>query len=158
MPLSQIFALAAFAAAAATVTARADLVINEIMYHPSSELAAEEYLELHNTGAGPLNVSGWRLTKGVNFSIPTGTPRIPAGGYLVIAADSAAFVAKYPAVSNYVAGWTGRLSNASDTIVIENAAGTLIDEVGYADDGDWAVRERGDLDDGHRGWRWRSEA
>ena len=138
------------------VLMRADVVFNEIMYHPASERTAEEYVELHNTGASPVNLEGWSIARGVAYALPNVT--IPAGGYLVVAADHAAFSAKYPTVTNFVAGWSGRLSNSGDTLVLKDAAGTIVDQVDYADDGAWAERERGDLDFGHRGWRWRSAA
>jgi hypothetical protein len=32
------------------------VVINEIMFHPSSERTDEEYVELYNSGAGPINL------------------------------------------------------------------------------------------------------
>jgi hypothetical protein len=75
-----------------------------------------------------------------------------------VAANAAKFTAKYPTVTNFVAGWTGMLSNSSNRIVLEDALGTKVDEVQYADDGDWSIRERDDPDFGHRGWRWRSPA
>src|SRR5687767_7999763 len=34
---------------------RADVMVNEIMYHPSSENVLEEYIELHNRGATNVN-------------------------------------------------------------------------------------------------------
>ena len=135
---------------------RADVVINEIMYHPSSERPTEQFIELHNTGPAAVSLNGWSLTNAVSFSFPNLS--IPAGGYLVVAADSAAFAAKYPAVVNFVAGWTGRLSKSADSIILKNERGEKVDRVDYADDGDWAVRERDDLDGGRRGWRWRSQA
>jgi hypothetical protein len=135
---------------------RADVVINEIMYHPSSERTTEEYIELHNTGVAAVNLGGWSFTSGVTFTFPNVS--IAAGGYLVVAADRVAFAAKYPAVANVVAGWSGQLSNAADSIELRDNRGVKMDEVEYADDGDWAVRERDDPDGGHRGWRWRSEA
>lgn len=141
------------------IITRADVLINEIMYHPSSELVTEEYVELYNPGAGAVDLSGWKFTNGVQFTFPAGTS-ISAGGYLVVTANPAAFHAKYPAVANYVTsvGWTGRLSNSSNRIELDDAGGAKRDEVRYSDDGDWAVRERDDADFGHRGWRWRSEA
>ncbi|MEO6246653.1 MAG: lamin tail domain-containing protein [Opitutaceae bacterium] len=131
-------------------------MINEIMFHPSSETTTEEYIELHNTGATSVSLDGWSFTSGVSFTFPS--VAIAAGGYLVVAADRAAFAAKYPAVTNVVAGWSGRLSNSADSIVLKDSRGVKIDQVDYADDGDWATRERDNLDDGHRGWRWRSQA
>ena len=42
----------------APFSARADVVINELMYHPSSENPAEEYIELYNPGAAT-DISGF---------------------------------------------------------------------------------------------------
>ncbi len=146
---SLLFALSAFA--------QADVLINEIMHHPSSENPAEEYVELYNSGGAPVALAGWQFTSGVTFTFPAVS--IPAGEYLVVAASSPAFAAKYPAVTNFVAGWTGQLSNSSNTITLRDALSVKVDEVDYADDGDWAVRVRQDPPDfGHRGWKWKSDA
>src|SRR5678815_4413575 len=137
---------------------QADVLINEVMYHPSSEDSAEEYLELYNSGAVSVDVSGWRFTSGVEFTFPAATS-IPAGGFLVVAANAAAFAAKYPGVTNFVAGWAGQLSNSSNKITLEDAVGSTVDEVNYTDDGDWGERRRQDPPDyGHRGWVWASDA
>jgi hypothetical protein len=143
--------------AAVPFVAQAEITISEIMYHPSSENPAEEYIELYNPAASAVDLSGWRFTSGVQFTFPGGTS-IAAGGHLVVAANAAAFTAKYPGVTNFVAGWTGQLSNSGNRIQLDDAFGTKRDEVAYADDGDWSVRDRDDPDYGHRGWRWRSPA
>ncbi len=151
-------ALAIGLPAATLASAPADVVISEIMYHPASEAVAEEFLELLNTGTAAADVSGWRFTSGVQLTIPAATV-IPAGGRLVVAADAAAFAAKYPAVTNVVAGWGGRLSNSSNRVVLADAGGAVVDEVDYADDGDWGVRAlAATLDHGHRDLDWRSAA
>jgi hypothetical protein len=154
--IRRLLALLTFALPLAT---QADIVISEIMYHPQSENPAEEYVELYNPSAAPVDVSGWKFSSGVQFTFP-GATSITAGGYLVVTANPAVFHAKYPAVTNYVAatGWTGKLSNSSNHLQLDDAVGTKRDEVSYTDDGDWAVRERDDADFGHRGWRWRSQA
>jgi hypothetical protein len=134
----------------------ASVVINEIMYHPSSEDIREEYIELHNTGAQTVDLTGWRFSRGVQFTFPSVS--IPAGGYLVIAAHLPSFSAKYPAVTNVLGEWTGRLSNSRETIELVNASGQRVDQVRYADEGDFAVRRRGPLDrGGYRGWTWYKE-
>ncbi len=135
----------------------AEVVINEIMYHPQSEDVREEYIELFNTGPLPVSVAGWQFTSGVQFTIPDGQV-LAAGGVLVICADPATFTAKHPGAGNVVGGWTGILSNSGQDIELVNDAGLRMDHVHYADDGDWALRRRGDLEYGHRGWAWSSEA
>lgn len=131
------------------------VVINEIMYHPSSENSLEEFIELHNQGSTAVNLAGWRFSSGVGFTFPGVS--IPAGGYLAVAADVAAFRAKYPGVSNVVGGWAGTLSNSREDLNLDDASGRRVDSVEYADEGDWAVLQRGRNDRGYRGWRWFAE-
>jgi hypothetical protein len=131
------------------------VVINEIMYHPSSEDAREEYIELLNHGTNAVDLHGWRFSRGVDFTFTNVT--LAPGQLLVVAADLAAFQALYPNVTNVVGGWTGRLANSGEDIELEDTAGARIDLVPYSDEGDWALRVRGPLDDGHRGWEWYAE-
>ncbi|HEY6228835.1 MAG TPA: lamin tail domain-containing protein, partial [Verrucomicrobiae bacterium] len=131
------------------------VVINEIMYHPQSENPLEEYIELFNQSSNNVTLGGWRFSKGVNFVFPNLT--LGPGGYLVVAANTNAFKAKYPAVANVIGNWTGTLSNSREDIVLDDVNGNTVDQVHYADEGDWAVRRRGDLDRGHRGWTWFAE-
>ncbi len=153
-PRAFLFPWLAFAA---TASVRAEVVIHEIMYHPASENPAEEYIELYNRGDAPVVLTNWSFTSGVAFTFPAVS--IPAGGYLVVAANGAAFTAMHPGVTNYVAGWVGKLSNSSNTLTLRNAQLVKMDEVDYADDGDWGQRERDHPPDfGHRGWGWSSEA
>ncbi|HEX5176070.1 MAG TPA: lamin tail domain-containing protein, partial [Chthoniobacteraceae bacterium] len=142
------------------VVSRGDVVINEIMYHPSSENNGEEFIELTNTSSVTIDLSGWRFTSGVSFIVPGGVTIAP-GAYLVIAANPATFHAKYPGVTNFIgaSGWAGQLSNSANKITLEDNLGNERDEVNYADDGDWAERRRDDPPDfGHRGWHWHSDA
>ena len=156
-PMTSRRLLASSLLLAFSIAARADVLINEIMYHPSSENPAEEYIELYNSGAAPVTLTGWKFTNGVTFTFPASS--IAAGGYLVVAANQAAFTAKYPGVTNYVAGWTGQLSNSSNKITLTDPLLLKMDEVDYSDDGDWGQRER-DVPPsfGHRGWGWNSDA
>lgn len=155
--LTRILALAA---SSAISMANAEVVINEIMYHPQSESFFEEYVELHNTGNTEVNVGRWRLTSGVTFTVPTNTV-IPPKGYLVVVANPVVFSAKYPAITNFVGPWRAgdKLSNSANRITLADNNQVVRDEVRYADDGDWATRRRDDPPSfGHRGWHWRSEA
>ena len=54
------------------VPARAQVVINEIFYHAPDDLEDLQYLELHNTGDQPVDLSGWSFTKGVKHRFPDG--------------------------------------------------------------------------------------
>ncbi len=53
--------------------------------------SSEEILEIRNTGAGPLDLGGWRLdgSKGDDFCVvPAGTTVAPGAGYQVATGDS----------------------------------------------------------------------
>ncbi|HPD47710.1 MAG TPA: lamin tail domain-containing protein [Anaerohalosphaeraceae bacterium] len=135
-----------------------EILITEIMYHPFNaahplvEDIGEEYIEIHNPGPAAVSLAGWRFTDGVDFTFPAVT--IGPGQYLVVASDTVKFAAKYPNVTNVVGGWDGRLSNSGETIELTNAAGRVIDRITYADQGEWARRILGPVDNGHRGWTW----
>ena len=128
------------------------VLISEIMYHPGSEDVAEEYIELYNRGFDPVDLLDWQISAGVQFTFPGVT--LNPGEYLVVAADLAAFPAKYPGVTNVVDGWEGRLSNGGERIELIDATQQRVDQVRYADQGDWAVRQEGILEYGHTGWTW----
>jgi hypothetical protein len=125
------------------------------MYHPPSEDAREEYLELFNRGTNAFNLAGWRFTAGVDFTFPAVVLR--PGAYLAVAADLAVFTNKYPGITNVVGGWQGRLAHNGETLRLQNAFGQVESAVTYATEGDWAVRQRGPDDHGHRGWVWVAE-
>lgn len=128
------------------------IVINEIMYHQASGDTGQEFIELHNFGETSEDLTDWSFTSGVAYTLPAVT--IPAGGYLVVAADVTAFGQLYPDVTNVVGGWSGRLANRGEAITLVDSLGQQVDRVRYADEGDWATRFLGPLDEGHRGWRW----
>ncbi|MFO8012049.1 MAG: CotH kinase family protein, partial [Phycisphaerae bacterium] len=118
------------------------VVINEIMYHPAGvpEPLGEEFVELYNAGPDPVNLNGWRLNRGVDYTF--GDMTLGAGETLVVAGDTAAFQAAHPDFTGtVVGGWEGHLSNSGEDVELENALGDRIDLVSYADQGDWAHRE-----------------
>ncbi len=131
------------------------VLINEIHYHPASENVREEFVELHNTGEKAISLEGWSLRSGVRFNFPKAT--VPAHGYLVVAADASVFAARHPGIHPIVAGWNGGLSNRGEIIRLEDADGKTIDSVSYADEGEWAVRQRGLPHYQHQGWDWLAE-
>ncbi len=117
------------------------VIISEIMFNAPGGRVADEWLELHNVDGAPVNLAGWHFTRGLDFTFPAVS--IPAGGYLVVAADVAAFKATYPAVTNVVGGWSGRLADNGETLEFATALGEIVNRIEYASEGDWARRERG---------------
>lgn len=119
-----------------------NVVINEIMYDPPSDEISGEFIELYNRGASTVDVSNWRVTEGIDITIPIGT-EIPPGGYLVLAADASWLVSAYGAIP-VVGNWQGRLANNGDLIRLEDQWGNLVDEVDYKPGGNWPNLANGD--------------
>ncbi len=113
-----------------------DVVINEIMYNPPSSLTnASQFIELFNRGKTTVDVSGWQFVEGVTFTFAKGV-KIPAGGYLVVAADTNVMRAAYgniPVVGNF----TGKLKHSGELLRLVDRAGNLVNQVDYRSGGDW---------------------
>ena len=59
-------------------------------------------------------------------------------------------------MTNVVGGWIGQLSNRGEQLELLDTQGHRVDQVTYADQGDWAQRARGPNDQGHQGWIWQA--
>ncbi|MCB1098365.1 MAG: lamin tail domain-containing protein [Verrucomicrobiae bacterium] len=130
--------------------------MSELMYHPAGtpEPLGEEFIELTNTGESAVDVSGWKIDRGISFIIPAATTIAP-GDYLVLASQRDALLARSPEALNIVEGeWEGRLSNSGENVRLVDAAGDTIDQVSYSAEGDWAARRAGPVLSGTRGWIW----
>jgi hypothetical protein len=110
------------------------ITFNELLYHHPTD-RGQEWIELHNPMALDMDLSGWRIEGGVDFTFPEGA-LIPAGGYLVIAADPAAVIGA-------VGPYAGTLSHTGERLTLRNATGRRIDSVLYAEDDPWPVAADG---------------
>ena len=136
-----------------------DVVINEIMYAPISGDPDDQYIELFNQSAKPVDLEGWRFVDGIDFKIPSGTT-IPAGSYLVVARNRSQLLANYPNLNlnNTVGGFNkqipsgGRLAlAAAETLTVTNAVGGLdtvplhpvVSEVTFMGGGRWGKYANG---------------
>ena len=61
------------------------LVFNELQYHPANELTETEWVELRSLQAVDVDISGWRIDGGIDYTFPAGTI-MPGGGSIVVAA------------------------------------------------------------------------
>lgn len=113
------------------------VVFNEIMYHPATNEAALEWVELHNQMAVDVDLSGWSMGGGINFPFAEGTV-IGGGGYLVVASSPADLQAA-TGLTNVLGPFAGRLSNAGDSLTLRNRNQRLMDAMAYGVEGDWPV-------------------
>lgn len=119
----------------------AGVVINEVFYNAPNELSDLEYIELHNVGDTTVDLSGWRLTKGIKFTFPKEC-NIAPGGFLVVCKDAKVFSRFYEDVEP-LGAFEKSLSNGSDKINLKDAAGKTIDSVEYSDEFPWPVSADG---------------
>lgn len=91
-----------------------DVVINEIMYNPISGQDGDEFLELYNTTANPIDLSGWCFTNGINLCFGPGTS---------ISANGLNYV---PGSASVVGGTAGQLVNGIDPSVNGSIEPTIL--------------------------------
>ncbi len=109
------------------------VVINEINYKSADDFDTKDWIELYNTTAAAINVSGWKLLDGEAdepFFIPTGTVIEPYG-YLVVAENQNKLLKYNPEVTNYVGDFKFGLGK-EDKVQLFDIEGHLIDEIEYA--------------------------
>lgn len=120
---------------------RQTVVINEIHYHPDNNTEAVEFIELFNPGPRAVDLSGWKISDGVSYVFPWGT-EIVAGGYLLVAEDPAAVLARFGAAA--LGPFEGNLKNEGERIALESAWGDTVDEVTYSNEFPWPISADGE--------------
>lgn len=112
-----------------TDNTRPSIVVNEVHYDEDDKTVRSEFIELHNTTAAPIDLSGWRLSSAVDYRIPAGT-EIAAGGFLVIAERPSTVLSKW-GLRGALGPWTGKLNNEGEVIRLRNTSDVVVDEVDY---------------------------
>jgi hypothetical protein len=113
------------------------ILINSTDCNPVSGNPAEQFVELHNTNAYSVDVSGWRLTGAIEFTLRPGTV-IPAGKSLYLAANVNAFRARaaspHAGQNIFVQGpFGGFLSTQGNSpLILETDRGALVSQNSYA--------------------------
>ena len=136
--------------------ASAQVVINEIHYHPvelpnfdvngnptfsGSGVPADftddqhEFVEIRNAGAASVDLSGWKLSGGLDFTAPAGTT-LAASGFLVVAKNPTRIQDVY-GLASVLGPFTGSLGNRGDTVRLEDGAGNPIDSARYQSSFPW---------------------
>ncbi len=133
-----------------------ELLISEVHYHPAdpsspAELAVSgndndyEFIELTNISNRQLELRNCALTEqvigdhleGVRFQFSAGELLAP-GQKVVIVSDLDAFLARYPAATNAVAGeFEGSLGNSGEWLRLLNADGEILSSFRYNDVAPW---------------------
>ncbi len=116
----------------------ADVVINEIMYNPSSDQGDDdfyEFLELYNNEDYDVDLSGWSFPAGIEFTFGDNVT-LAAGGYLVVAKDPTS-IETYYSITGVYGPFSGNLGNSGELVQLADADGTIADYVEYSDVAPW---------------------
>ncbi len=117
-----------------------NLRVTEIHYHPleSHPGAADddrfEFIELKNIGQERLDLSGCSFVRGVQNRFAQGTT-LEAKGFIVIAADSAAFRERYGFYPHGL--FVGRLDNGGERLLFVDAEDDTLFSLSYGDRRPW---------------------
>ena len=145
-PLSGNFVIGEQAAAG-------NLVISEIMYHPSDATAAEitagyadeelfEYLELMNIGSNPIELADVVVSEAFDFTF--GVLELAPSERVLLVKNAAAFEFRYGA-GRLIAGEYGaqNLRNSGERILVTAADGLVIQDFTYRDTAPWPTAADG---------------
>jgi hypothetical protein len=127
-----------FVAGSPTLGPNPALQVSELMYKPGSNDALPsqelEFIELTNTGAAPVDLSGMRFAEGIEYRFPTGVWLQP--GAHVVLANHAAYFQEYYGIAPF-GQYDKDLSNGGERIVLLNAYGAPAIDFAYSDEGGW---------------------
>jgi hypothetical protein len=117
------------------------VVFNEVSYHPATNESANEWIELHNQMSIDIDLSGWHIEDGVNFTFVEGTI-IPGHGYLVVASNPAALQAA-AGLTGVLGPFTGSLNNSGEKLELRDRNERLMDRMEYGDGSKWPLAADG---------------
>ncbi|WP_337866984.1 lamin tail domain-containing protein [Ignavibacterium sp.] len=106
-----------------------DLIINEIMYAPSS--GQPEWVEVFNKSESPINLKNWKFADATTSVTITNSDFIlQPDSFVVLTADSS-ILNFFPVGSPIIKISVPALNNTGDAVVIKDSINTLIDSVNY---------------------------
>lgn len=118
---------------------QSDIAITEWITNPGGSDATDEWMEIFNFGAVSVDIQNWRVEDedADDDLITASSFVIPAGGYVILAKNKAAFETQWLGGftnSNVieVAGLT--LANGADELIIRDASSTVVWSLAYQND------------------------
>jgi hypothetical protein len=106
-----------------------DVIINEIMYRPST--GEPEWVELYNRTDSPVNLKSWRFFDASSSVRITNTNKfIPPKSFIVLTADSS-ILNFYNVPSEIIRLTLPALNNTGDIVMIKDSIGLKIDSLHY---------------------------
>jgi hypothetical protein len=94
-----------------------------------------QWLELTNRSAAPVNLTGWDFEDGIQFAFANNTILAP-GERACVVRDAALFSAAFP-TARVLGSFSGSMSRSGEEIVLRDASRNSVDAVRYYDSGAW---------------------
>ncbi len=116
------------------------IMFGALDFDPESDDQEQEFIELLNQEPLAADLSGWRVTGGVNFTLPPGTV-IPAGGSLYLSPDVTRFrtreISPTGGEQRFVVGpYQGNLSGDGETLDLLDLDGNIRDSKTFSGNGE----------------------
>ncbi|NIS81923.1 MAG: hypothetical protein GTO14_17315, partial [Anaerolineales bacterium] len=102
------------------------MLINEIAWSGTLASAYDEWIELHNPGSMPIDLTNWRLTDGGDLHVTLGGS-IPAYGFFLLERTDESTIANIDADMIY----TGGLKNSGESLRLLDPTSKVIDSADY---------------------------
>jgi hypothetical protein len=121
------------------------VVFSEINYRSPVTADAGDWVELHNPGQWPMDISGWKFKDSDNSNMLVfGENTVLQGGdYLVICEDTTKFRLVYPGITNITGSFGFGLSSAGETIRLFDADMNLYQSVSFNSSSPWSTEANG---------------
>lgn len=142
----------------AQVAATSNLIVSELMYHPTNPSVAEanagflsdqefQWIELRNIGNQTIDLRGAYFFDGITYVFPDSGPitTLPSGGRILLVENIAAFQFRYG--HNFdamIAGeFSGALDHGGERLLLKNKSGNVILDFTYGDSSPWPTAADG---------------
>jgi hypothetical protein len=124
-----------FVLCATLVSFAADsVIINELHYNPTDN-DLDEFIELYNPTASPIDLKDYNFSAGLSYTFPLGT-MIQPQSYLLVVRDPSRSTWRRTTY-NKVGPYEGKLANDGEKITLRAPDGRIIDSLDYDDDPPW---------------------
>lgn len=113
----------------------AQIILNEVMYDLSGTDTGHEWVEIFNNGTSSVDITTLKFTEATtnhSLKVINGNPVLGPGEYAVLADDVTKFMADWPAFNGNLFDSTFSLNNTGATLMLKEAAGTILDQVTYS--------------------------
>ncbi len=115
------------------------VVINEICYNASASWNTDDWIELHNPGQNPVDISLWKFRDSSDshlYTLPD-SQILPAGGFAVLCRNTTLLQYYHPEVTPLAGNFDFGLSGSGEALRLFDAQDNLMDTVVYDDQSPW---------------------